>query len=385
VKRSTNQHITARLHRIVMRFGAARRVVLSRLMKTSGLAVVIVLVCAALLMASGTMPPTAVATAVRMEHYEDHTATLTLAVDGRDTCRIALTAQKTYQVRDVCSFELPPTARDIQISGEYAFTRSRKREHVRGSRRFQIVDLAPVVSPLRDASRPFGQRVRAFVSATKTLTQSYPAFKHALEVEPGTSETAEAVAAAQSRLGFALPPEHVSLLREIDGLRINDSFMMRARYVNRAYQQMIDVWGSSAASLNEALDPSTLALLKASTILYTEVGDGYGALLYEPAVPGRPSACGQQPAFHWLHQDDINEPKVLRRAAGKTCRAYEDTMLWLFMTQALSRLEDEDQSLALIDRSTPSTLRLQLFFRPDPTEEDGQFPFALLPVWSAVD
>jgi hypothetical protein len=268
------------------------------------------------------------------------------------------------------------------VSVDFAFSGSRKRERGRGSRTYRLVDLAPVVSTLRDDSRSFGQRVRAFVGATDAVKKTYPELGLSLSFEAGKGETAETVKAAEARLGFALPPEHVSFFREAGTLAIGDSFMMRAKRLDRAYQQIIDGWGTSAALLKQALTPSTAALLQASTILYTEVGDGYAALLYEPALPGRPSACGEQPAFHWLHQDEIDKPRLLTRGDGRTCRSYREVMTWLFMTQGLSGIEDEDHRLAFVDRSAPATLRLELRYQH---WEEGEFPFVLSPVWDAVE
>jgi hypothetical protein len=320
--------------------------------------------------------------AVSMTHHAHYTASLTLSVDRSAVCKIALAEQQdSQQEREVCVFELPATAREIALSGEFAHVQS---EHppTRGSRRFRIVDIAPVIRPLRDTSRPFGQRVRAFLQAKEALEKAHPALMDNVELETSEREKPEAVKAAEARLKFPLPPEHVSFLREFGGLTVRDrsdeASTVSAGGLDRASRQIIDIWEMSAKA-RKALTPSTIALLEASTMLYSwnDHGYGYSAIIYEPTLPGRPSACGQQPAYHRISADSMNEPLLLTKRDGKTCQTYTEVMALMFVNHILAGWEEQDPEIALIDRSAPATL--QLFLEHAPHED--LFPLALQPLW----
>jgi hypothetical protein len=189
--------------------------------------------CSSVLLASPLSSAAAVKVVVSMNHHQHYTASLTLSVDRRAVCQIALVEQQTSQERDVCAFELPPAAREVEVSGQFAHLRS-DQPPTRGSRRWRIVDLAPVVSPLRDTSRPFGQRTRAFLRAKEALEKVHSALTDNVDVETATGETMDAVKAAEARLQFPLPPEHVSFLREIGRLTVDESSTISVRELHRA-------------------------------------------------------------------------------------------------------------------------------------------------------
>lgn len=331
---------------------------------------------------SASAPATARAV-IEYIHHERYTANLTLSIDSQPACTIALQEQPTKWVTRECAIDLPASAREFVLSGEFAFTDKVRRSRARGTQRWRIVDLAPVVGPLRDASRPFGQRVRDFVRAKSALEKTHPTLADDVSVEPAAAaESADAIKAAESRLGFPLPPEHVSLLRDVGAMEIDDSSFMAASTLNRADRQMLTEWGTPAEAMKE-LSSEMMTVLRASTMLYTEVGDGLGALLYEPALPSRPSGCGRQPAYYWIHQEGTGpSPERLMRADGKTCASYTEAVIWLLAQQVFALWEDEeDPHLVLVDRSAPTALRFLLSHR----YERNIFSFDLDPRWDAYE
>jgi hypothetical protein len=228
--------------------------------------------------------------------------------------------------------------------------------------------------------------MRAFLQAKQALEKAHPALMDNVELEISKGETLEAVKAAEARLKFALPPEHVSFLRELGRLtvreRADESSTVSAGGLNRASRQIIDIWEMSDKD-RKTLKPATIALLEASTMLYSWLDHSYGysAVLYEPALPGRPSACGQQPAYHRLYADMLNEPILFRKKDGKTCETYAEVMAPIFVQDILARWEEQDQEIALIDRSAPRTLQMFLQFAP----HEDLFPLALQPLWHAFE
>jgi hypothetical protein len=269
----------------------------------------------------------------------------------------------------------------VVLSGEFAFNDAHRRGRARGTQRWQVVDMSAVVGPLRETARPFGQRVREFMRAKAALEKTYPKFAEATQIQPGTPDPADAIKAAETRLGFPLPPEHVDLLRDVGAFEVDDSGIMDAGRLDRAYQQMLDDWGTPKSAMAE-LNAKTAALLRATTMLYTEAGDGLAALLYEPALPGRPSACGQQPAFYWIHQEYGNEPTLLTRSDGKTCRSYAEAMIWLLAQQVLYSWDDQDEGILLVDRGAPGPLHFELVHGFGPR---GFADFTLQPRWNALE
>lgn len=139
--------------------------------------------------------------------------------------------------------------------------------------------------------------------------------------------------------------------------------------MRNAYDFMIESWGTSREDLAASVSPKTAAFLKRSAPLFTEVGDGLGALLYQPKA----EACGGQSAYHWIHQDSIDEPELLKNPDGK-CMTFTDSIVWIMSWLGLAEYEDSGLNLALVDRGAPNWT-LGLF------HDDG-FEFDLRPLWS---
>lgn len=343
-----------------------------------------VVLCSGLLFASSLASGRAVQVAVSTNHHENSTASLTLSVDGRAACKIALAEQESWDEREACVFELPPDAREIGVTGEFTLL-SAGGPPTRGSRRWRIVDIAPLIRPLRDTSRPFGQRILAFLEAREAFEKAHPALSGHVEVETSAGATAEAIKAAAARLKFPLPPEHVSLLRAAGDLKINfssdEAFAVSADSLRPASQQIVDMWELSA-KVRKTMKPSTIALLDASTMLYVwnDQSYGYSGVIYEPSRPGRPSACGAQGAFHRINADLINDPVLWKNNdAKKTCASYAQVMVGVLLSDLLHGWEEQAPEVVLIDRGAPSPSSSHLLLRYAPHED--LFPFEIAPLW----
>src|ERR671917_188780 len=76
---------------------------------------------------------------------------VSLAVDDGPLCP-PIRLERSGRLRDLCTLPLPPEAREIRLDAWLGG------EHI--SRHWKILDLAPLVGPLRRAGKSFGQRLR---------------------------------------------------------------------------------------------------------------------------------------------------------------------------------------------------------------------------------
>ena len=86
----------------------------------------------------------------------------------------------------------------------------------------------------------------------------------------------------------------------------------------------------------ESHPKAVIELLRSSTILYTQSGDGYSALLYRPkSIEG--SRLNDE--YYWITQDSIVTPRLLRNKDG-TNKDYSQAMVWLIANEAIQPYEN---------------------------------------------
>ena len=315
------------------------------------------------------LPAAAQSVLVRTYDRSDYKGSLALSADGGAPCRLVLEGKDRYRE---CTLKLTGEAQTIRLQGDFAWTHYRKgKQKAKGTQSWQIVDLGPLVSPLRNLDKPFGRRLHDFRAAKDEFEKKHKEMVEAsgaLVFELGKPAAPAAVKAAEKRLGFSLPPEYASLLLEAGQMSLGDSSTTGPEEMRNAFDFMIESWGTSREDLAASVSPKTAAFLKATAPLFTEVGDGLGALLYQPKA----EACGGQPAYYWIHQDSIDEPELLKNPDGK-CRTFTDSMLWILSWLGLAEYEDSGLDIVLVDRGAPNWA-LGLF------HDDG-FEFNLRPLW----
>jgi hypothetical protein len=290
------------------------------------------------------------------DHPDSRGTTLTVTSGRGASCTVSSGGADSARR---CTMALPPDVATLTASGDMRLVDEKRRpRRVRGSTTFQIVDVGPLLAPLRDASRPLGARVRAFVAAKAAFDARHADLETAV-VAIGESGPAKAVeiAEAEKRLGFRLPREYVELLRDVGQIEIDDSSTSAADEITNTWDAMLKQWGTPLKALEAELQPATRALFRATALVFTEVGDGLGGLLFHPAAP----ACHGAPAFYFVHQEDgsMNDPLLLKHADG-SCRDYVSATHWLLVTQALARYEDGADDVILVDRSASSPTATEL-------------------------
>ncbi len=304
-------------------------------------------------------------------------AELKLSVDGREFGRVQFTG--TDKSRDVAQIDWPPAPKVVTVAGTFQWTHDRLgKPRTSGVFSCRVIDLAELTRTLRDSSKPFGERLLNFQRACEAFVKKHPEFGEdgSFELLSVQKTSLADISAAEKRLGYQLPTEHVSLLQSFGAFTIDDSYVVPAPQLKNAFEQMAVDWETPHASLNR-LPASSQKFYRSSVLLFTEVGDGLGGLAYRP---GTTEFCEGQPTFHWTHQDSIDEPRLLKNHDGK-CKNYSDAMIWLLAQQALQRLESAGLDVIFIDSSSKTRLPYVLESRMNPR----MFSFELRLDWERFE
>ena len=327
---------------------------------------------------------------------EEYDADLNIVVDSLEVCQIRLEKDQDKGLHDVCSFDLPKDASELTLQGTFSRVYETnifghnwgRRKRVHGRQQFKIVDTAPMTHHLRDTSRPFGKRIRDFQKATVDFAQQFSIIdEELLFLELGKAVPASMIKAAEKHLGFNLPAEHVNLLLETGQFYIDYidySYLELAGKLDNAYNHIISPQGLGyPKDAIDILPSNVITLLKSSVILYIEVGDGLGFLLYQ--LKG-PADCNSKEAYYWIHDHYMVDPLLLKNRDG-SCKTYTEAMIWLLAQQFLyinyeNYYSYPDTSIVLVDSSAPRGSKLRLWF---PWYKEAKFMFNLPFVWEEFE
>lgn len=257
-------------------------------------------------------------------------------------CRVETAHDEAHYRTPVCRLELPASGL-LEVKGEVHFERRR----VVVDTRFEVVDLGIYTRPLLEGEGDYGQRFGAMIDAFAALAEARGFYAM---LERGEPAGEQALREAEQRLGFALPPDFAALLRRQGAVGVGDHAFTGAEDLRPALEELEKGWGETA------LTPATRAALRDAVVLYTENGDGLGALIYRP---GKIDECDG--AFYWTHQETINQPELLRNARGE-CADFAESVYWLLDEHLFEQLDDMFEAPALLlDRAAgPTALVLSL-------------------------
>jgi hypothetical protein len=246
---------------------------------------------------------------------------LTVLAQGKALCTLHKAADEKAPGSATCRIEFTPGMTTWQVKGAYRLPgllqRARKVEQT-----IKLLDFAVASRNLSGSDRPYGERMAAFIKATEQFVKAQLPDHYAL-IEAGKPADTKTLAMAATRVGFALPPEFVSLQRSVGALRISDHSLMGVNELHDAYTQMRQVWGTPEEAMQSDYSEKFRTMLKQSTLLFTEVGDGYGGLLYRP---GKTQACGEAGIYYWTSQEGGTD--VLKNADG-SCMDFSAAMRWI--------------------------------------------------------
>ncbi|MBX4861252.1 hypothetical protein HJA86_14895 [Rhizobium bangladeshense] len=303
-----------------------------------------------------------------------------LGVGEQVTADVVLDGKVVAQLNDTATlpglkklpalvFDLPPGLKRLQLRGSLRDAEGRAGSF---SKTWTVRDMAPISAPLYDGSRPMIERVRAFAEKTELAEVAAP------RLPAGTTAEA-AFQQLERRLHVQLPTPLRQLLGQA-GIQIDDSYFLGPQDLGTVSELLLKGWGYTRSGGPTALDtllPETvLARYDRSVAVFIEVGDGLGALAWDPAGvslhepanswgdkgnPGARPATPNEGVWYWLHQEHIDEPELLLDDDYQP-KSAEAALTNVFQRFALSQAaypETEDE--LVIDTAHPRNL-LQLSF-----------------------
>jgi hypothetical protein len=244
-----------------------------------------------------------------------------LQVDGQPVCHIdEVAAHDGMRRQPSAEFRMPTGARKALLTG--TLTRKEDNKAIAFKRAWGLADAAPYTSALNDDGITLDRRLLKFSAQLEALDQANGDYRfREFRAEPGTPVDEE-LSEAGRRLGLGLPPA----LAQVLGLKteVGNSYFHRPKDLATVEKTLLSgLWGHE--SLETQLAPEVLARYRRSVAVFTEVGDGLGALAYDPqgVQPGEASnawgdnhgpgarAAPSQGAWFWLHQGSLNQPTLL--------------------------------------------------------------------------
>ncbi len=256
----------------------------------------------------------------------------------------------------VCRFELPSGASTLTIRGsatQLVWNSDTGKSAVKsatGELSLPLVDAAPMMAPLRDRTLPLAERWKRARAGEAELLAAYDGV--AL-IETRAPATPSEVAAAERRLGFALPASYRDLVTTVGGLGLSDHSVPAPQELATAERTLLVSWGYGDAGTPKFISPRALERLQRSVLLFFEVGDGMGAQLFL-APPN--AACGQQFATLYLHEEWLAEAMASLARDELSCTPFDETLLEnlerFLVLEHEQALMDERGKL-LVDSSAP--------------------------------
>lgn len=210
---------------------------------------------------------------------------------------------------------LPEGVRRLQLSGTVTVAGKAGRF----TRTWTVRELASVSGPLYDQGRPWPERVRALVQAIP-VPEDEDAPLIMAPTQPADGAVWEAL---EKRLGVPPPAALAQLLPAFD-IRLGLSHFPRPAAMGTLLELMHGDFGypSSGKDAPESfLSPSVRERYARSLAVFVTVGDGMGALAWDPqgltpedharlgSIPG--PTPGNEGLWYWMHQGMAVKPSLL--------------------------------------------------------------------------
>ncbi|PDS76251.1 hypothetical protein CO667_23375 [Rhizobium sp. L43] len=293
-----------------------------------------------------------------------------IMLDGRVVGRLDYTATLPgLKKPPAVVFDLPPGLKRLQLRGALRDSEGRAGSF---SKTWTVRDMAPISAPLYDSSQPLIDRVRAFAQRSGLAEVDAPRLPAGMTAEAAFQQL-------EKRLNVQLPVPLRQLLGGAD-IQIDDSFFRPPQDLGTVSELLLKDWGytrsGGATALDTLLPEAVRARYDRSVAVFVEVGDGLGALAWDPAGvspqeppngwgdkgnPGAQPATPNEGVWYWLHQEHIDEPELLldddylpRNAEAALTNAFQR-----FALSQAAYPETEDE--LVIDSAHPRNL-LQLNF-----------------------
>ena len=256
---------------------------------------------------------------------------------------------------------------------------------------WKVRDLGPILGPLYDQGRPWIERVRGVAAKAEFIT-----------VKPGDGGARKKPAKAafadlEKSLGVPLPPL-VKVLGDWQ-IQLGDSGFQSAADMAKVTDMLLRDWDyqrTGSGGLDKILPVAVLARYDRSVSIYIEVGDGLGALAWDPAgvTPGEmpnswygkgQSGAQSGPAgegvWFWMHQEQLRKPVLLldEEHRPRSTESVLNAVFQSFVFLAPSESETDDE--LVVDTANPRPNLLQLGFdgsrKPDLSLRSYDYQYGL--------
>lgn len=266
-------------------------------------------------------------------------------------------------------FALPVGLKRIRLKGQV--TQGGKASSF--DKTWTVRDLAPFSAPLYDQGKPWIERIRGLAGKLDGAV-TVKAGDGGAKKKPAKTAFAD----LEKSLGVPLPPL-VKVLGDWQ-VQIGDSYFLSAASMRKVTDMLLSEGGyerKGKDGLDTILAPDVRARYDRSLAVFIEVGDGLGALGWDPAgvTPGeapstwgdkgnpgaKPGAPGEG-VWYWLHQGHIGQPELLLDDDYRPKTA-EAALTHVFQRFALSQVElAESEDDLEVDTANPRPNLLQLHF-----------------------
>jgi hypothetical protein len=217
---------------------------------------------------------------------------LNIRTDRSEVQRFTVSAERGYTRIGVVNVN---DAHMLELQGQITTGDAAPRAF---KKRYRCNNMTQWTAPL--FSRCSSSMLQLFASQFQLM-----ALKHQLEdevrvdiqVEPLNETPIDAIAALEKQLGAVLPDQIVDFASH--KISINHSTFISADTLRPALEIMESWDGQPHDLLND--EPEVEALYRRSVVLFRQIGDGVGYVLYDAKM----SEC------YWTHQESITQPKRL--------------------------------------------------------------------------
>ncbi|MBB6558994.1 hypothetical protein HNP48_001658 [Acidovorax soli] len=272
--------------------------------------------------------------------------------------------------RPALVWALPKGLQRVQLRGN--LTRAGKTTPF--NKTWTVRDMASVSAPLYDQGKPWIERVRGLAKRLEEGTVTVERAK----LPAGKPPAATALPQLEKRLGAPLPAM-VRLLADWR-VEVGDSSFVHPSAMTTVTDMLRRQWDyalSGKDGLDQLLSPSVRARYDRSLAVFVHVGDGMGALAWDPAGvtagepthtwgdqgnPGAQPGTANEGVWYWLHQEYLRKPSLLLDEDYRPRNA-EAAFTHVLQRLAFSEVEEaaNDKEL-VVDSALPRANLLQLHF-----------------------
>lgn len=277
------------------------------------------------------------------------------------------------------TLSVPVGTQRIQLRG----TVSMAGKIARFNRTWTVRDLASISASLYDQGKSWPQRIHALEPKVKM-----PEGEETLGIEPAKAQAGEpsssaAFQALEKRLGAPVPLAVMQLLADWD-VRIGKSRFLRPAEMATLTELMHRDFGyprTGKDAPDNFLSPGVRDRYARSLAVFVEVGDGMGALAWDPkgltleeqarlgsgtAAPATPG----QGLWFWMHDEMAVKPSLLLDEDGRP-RSSDAALASVFERFALHNWASPGTNGLVLDSANPVGNLLQLHFGQARTPELG--------------